>query len=99
MRYDEYIEQLRNSALQHEMGGEYREAHAMLTAVKDWAFYNLDSWLEHANNIEDITIGQLQVILQQRIDLVKGYYKVDPHKGEYARNKLVDFVNSKQEAK
>jgi hypothetical protein len=93
MTDNKYFEQIRESQFGDKLGGTYIEVHEMLEAIMNWADYNFDDWLDVARNINDVKIGDLKKMLQARIEQNEGYYRIGS--GQYARNELVDFINSK----
>ena len=88
---NKYFEQIREAQLGDKMGGTYIEANEMLSAVMTWADFNFDDWLDVADTIGDVKLSDMRRLLEARIKQNEGYYTVA--NGQYARNKLVDFVN------
>ena len=90
---NKYFEQIREAQFGEKMGGTYIEANEMLKAIMDWADYNFDDWLDVADTIGEVKLSDMKRLLEARIKQNEGYYKVS--NGQYARNPLMDFINSK----
>jgi hypothetical protein len=88
---NKYFEQIREAQVGNKLGGTYIEANEMLSAIMTWADFNFDDWLDVADTIGDVKLSDMRRLLEARIKQNEGYYKVA--NGQYARNKLVDFVN------
>ena len=92
---NKYFEQIREAQMGDKMGGTYIEANEMLKAIMDWADFNFDDWLyiDGVDSIGDVKFSDMKRLLEARIKQNEGLYKVA--NGQYARNPLVDFINSK----
>ena len=95
-RAEHYFDQLRQSQFGNKFGNTYIEALAMLDAVKVWADVNFDDWLyldSDPESINNVKIGELVKLLQNRINECEGYYRQS--NGVYTRDSLLEFVKSK----
>lgn len=90
-RARELVQMIKQAQMQPQMGGEYREALAMLDAIEAYVFFNIDDFA--GTDTDQLTIGEIQRVLRDKCDHYGQYWET-ASPGLYARDALVDFVKT-----